>query len=894
MTGVRGPANAQSQRPDYLVASDAYSSAALPWADVPSESVGREAELASLCDAVESGRDTILVGAAGIGKTHLACVVAARLDDSHHVEHLVGAAAVRDLQFSTVAHLLDGIESFEAPALVRAVHRTLLQRAGGRPLLLVVDDIDQVDGGTAASLHHLLTDPEATVLATVRADRAAAVVDLWRTERAERRDIRPLTTPATVALAEVFLGGPVAAELADRVVMLAAGNPLFTRELVLGARASGAIELVDGTWHLRGPLTPSARLRDLIVHRVGHLDDASRRALEVTAVCEPVRIEVAEHIATPHDLEVVERGGLVTVDGRHRRPEIRVAHPLIGEVLRAELPESTTRSIKRQAAAVLLSGDDLEPTDQLRTAIWLLEAGAALDGRHALGAAQAAETLLVPQLTERLARMAAERGTDQHRAAVLLGRALRDLGRLDEAESILRQAIESASNDHQTAAAGVALAELQTFGRADATTAITQLRTTLATVEEPSDRALLIAQLMLAHGLVGQFQESLRLGKEVLDHSPVDDRTRVPVLMATTLAQSMVGDVELLAERLDEAEQMAVATRDRQPFAFDQIRLNQALASQALLVAGEAEQLCEDILAGDDGRPRGEPTLAGVWEQMLAMTTTMTGSVARGVEVARRARVLLADQDPLGMFGMSIGACALLEAMADTEPTTDGVRDDPRLDPLRARIWLVRGDAWRLARDGRSPEAGAQSVAIGREAIEGAHVAWGALALDDATQFGRVDEAAAILDQLESSSPLVRAVTGHARALRAQDGAGLDTVAERFWRGGTLLLACRTFADAARVHDDHGCAARAAYRAAVLAGRSHGLELPEGSTVESPLSPREMEIAGLAADGLSSRSVSELLVLSRRTVDNHLGAVYDKLAIDGRGALVALHHGGPP
>ena len=51
------------------------------------------------------------------------------------------------------------------------------------------------------------------------------------------------------------------------------------------------------------------------------------------------------------------------------------------------------------------------------------------------------------------------------------------------------------------------------------------------------------------------------------------------------------------------------------------------------------------------------------------------------------------------------------------------------------------------------------------------------------------------------------------------------------------------------------------------------------------LTAREREIANLAAAGLSSKEIASRLVVSARTVDNHLQRVYSKLGITGRDEL---------
>jgi DNA-binding NarL/FixJ family response regulator len=159
----------------------------------------------------------------------------------------------------------------------------------------------------------------------------------------------------------------------------------------------------------------------------------------------------------------------------------------------------------------------------------------------------------------------------------------------------------------------------------------------------------------------------------------------------------------------------------------------------------------------------------------------------------------------------------------------------------------------------------------------------------------RLRATGAVADELEMlaadlDGPLPGVMAAHARALTARDGAALDEVATRFEAFGSLLLAAEAAAQASAVHRSEGntLGARAsAARARAWAeecehARTPALGLLEAST---ELTRRELEIASLAATGLTSKAIAEQLVVSVRTVDNVLRAVYAKLGVSGRGEL---------
>ena len=59
------------------------------------------------------------------------------------------------------------------------------------------------------------------------------------------------------------------------------------------------------------------------------------------------------------------------------------------------------------------------------------------------------------------------------------------------------------------------------------------------------------------------------------------------------------------------------------------------------------------------------------------------------------------------------------------------------------------------------------------------------------------------------------------------------------------------------------------------------------STTQDLLTAQELQIARLAAEGLSNREIGERLFLSPRTISTHLYRIFPKLDITSRGQLAA-------
>jgi DNA-binding CsgD family transcriptional regulator len=69
---------------------------------------------------------------------------------------------------------------------------------------------------------------------------------------------------------------------------------------------------------------------------------------------------------------------------------------------------------------------------------------------------------------------------------------------------------------------------------------------------------------------------------------------------------------------------------------------------------------------------------------------------------------------------------------------------------------------------------------------------------------------------------------------------------------------------------------------------------PRTLDARDQLSPQELQIAQLAAEGLSNREIGQRLYLSHRTVGSHLYRLFPKLGITTRSELHAALDGGRP
>jgi ATP/maltotriose-dependent transcriptional regulator MalT len=213
--------------------------------------------------------------------------------------------------------------------------------------------------------------------------------------------------------------------------------------------------------------------------------------------------------------------------------------------------------------------------------------------------------------------------------------------------------------------------------------------------------------------------------------------------------------------------------------------------------------------------------------------------------------------------------------------------------PIRMMdVDIERGRAWFTWFRGEHARALEMLRAAGELGVEGGQFALAAGAFHDLARLGEPAEAVEQLERVGEhvDGELMPARVAYATALAKGDAAGLDAACDAFEALGGWLFAAEASNQASILYDREGLLRRAsasAQRARALTEHCEGARTPALETGTEPiaLTKRELEVATLAARGLSSREVAETLVVSTRTVENHLQRAYEKLGVSGRSEL---------
>ncbi len=859
--------------------------------------IGRRGDLETVAGAIRrtGSAGAVVTGPAGVGKTRLLdeCVRLAE-DAGYTTFRAVGSRVPSELPLGALLHLLPpdvGDDSSEL-ALVQAARRGLRERAAGRPALLCIDDAHLLDPSSLALVQQLALAREATVVLTVREPDPVPepISQLWRDGHAARVALAPLTVEQVDALLHRSLGAPVARATLHQITRLADGNALYLRELVTGAIDDGTLVLEDGSWRSTTSPVPSLRLRELVAGRLGTLGRADRTALELLALAGHLGAADLRVLAPDADLVGLEERGLLQVTADRRRVALTSAHPLHAEVLVADLGMLRANELRLRLADHLEGHGARRRDDPVRIAGWRLDAGAAAGDTILLRAARIARSAHDYEGTVRLATAAREVASGGAAAAHLEGDARYLLGDTTGAHATLREASAEATAGEDIVGIALSWADVRFWGLGDGAGAVEVLETAAARV--PAAAPLLAAKRASLTVFEGRPSEALVALSAI--PTQASERADVQMEMAAGLAHALAGRASVATVAADAAVEGSAVLRG--PAGLIHPVAHRATVALATLHTGRVEDATAVATAAIDQAAGDRLPFVTTWlALLLARTHSWAGDLDRAERWAADAvrAGTAAGQPALTRWARGLAATVAVWR-GDHAAARASLAAADAIDPGSAAVFeidVVRARAWLAGSEGRLEEA-----ATDLEGVAAAALAAGASGLalgpaSDLIRLGRPERALPLLTRAiaDVEGELAPLLSDQARATAAADDAALEQVAGRFEELGCLLLAAEAWATVANLTAGRSSrqAAAASARVAMLRARCGGANTPALVTgpAATPLTPREREIALLVAGGLPSKEVAERLVVSRRTVDNHLQRVFAKLGISRRADL---------
>ncbi|MEV5150256.1 AAA family ATPase [Streptomyces sp. NPDC052727] len=901
--------------------------------------VGRDAELRIIGRLLSAGGGAlVLAGEPGIGKTSLLSAAQRQAEQSGFtVLTVAGSEAsaevpfqglyqlfagsldrVADLPVAQSRALLTALGLRKGPApqpflVALATLDLLAEAAAEAPVLVCVDDLQWVDQPSADALafvaRRLGYDP-VVLLATSRthAGERPAPADL------ARLDLGRLTeSDAAALLRRVRADLDPAAR--GRILAGAEGNPLALVELSTAWPAAAPDALAQGSTAPSAGLTLTGRLERAFVGRLRDLPRTTRDAVLVAAV--DSGDELAEILAaasllngrrlTTDALEPAAGAGLIRFDDMR----VRFRHPLVRSgVLQAATPHRLRSA--HEALARLLTDDPYRATWHHALALDAPDevVAARLETNHLL-ALQRGSALTAIQMLERAAELSPD-PADAARRLLLAAEHGFGLGRAD----LVRRLLGTAARED--------LPELE--------------RARMTWLEEifedgvPGDPAPVLALCAVAERSASAGDVSLALNLLLgaalrcwWAEPGRDARSRV--VAVTRGLPGAEGDPRYVAA-------IAVADPIRQAA---EVRRLLVRAGQDAELTAEADNL---RLLGMAGHAVGETALAadyldraearlraqgrlGLLPHVLGMQVQVRLDVGDWLLAAQAAeeghRLAVDTGQPIWSAGTLVGDAKVAALRGDSGTAlrlADEVEEQllPKgIDDLLACAQLVRGIA--LLVEGRAEESYAALADLfdtsgpywnQRESFGGV----GFLA-DAAARVGRRAEAREILAGArrgwgDCPAALLQINLQYADAVLAEE----DEAQEAFqralaadlvrwpWPRARLDLAYGSWLRRRRRGTESRSPLRAALAVFEVIGarpwaesaraelRAAGQRPPAAPQRDvEQLTPQELQIARLAADGLSNRQIAEQLYLSPRTVGSHLYRIFPKLGITARAQL---------
>ncbi len=482
------------------------------------------------------------------------------------------------------------------------------------------------------------------------------------------------------------------------------------------------------------------------------------------------------------------------------------------------------------------------------------------------------------------------------RTCLLLGEALSQTGRWKEADIVLAEASACATDKQEKLAAVLARTANLAWSNTDPTQALAANDTARAQATDPAHRRTLQINEGFLRIAAGQPTHGLAL---------LEDLETEPTHLPDVCAWIRGALTKPIALALTGHTHQAAAWAERAHTTHRQLDDHTLLPHPAIqkiplaLALAEAGHLDDARSMGEDAYMRltDSSLMARTWTAVfLGRTHWLAGhpasarrwyaeaaALARSIDHAKALRPALA--------GLAASA-AVLGDLDAAETALDEHRTTPPVPGFLPAAEESLGHTWLLAARGHLAQARSALAEAARTARTAGHRASEALLLTDIARLGRARDVADRLTELAQTcdSPFTRSRARLVTALAENDPIRLLRLADEFEEQGADLLSAEAATTAATVWQRAGESRRATaatHRAAQAAARCQGARTPllAPADATAPLTPREREIALIAATRTTSKDIAEALHLSVRTVDNHLHHVYTKLGVTTRREL---------
>ncbi len=877
--------------------------------------------LDALRQAVEDGTSVSVVGLPGSGRSTLLAQLRDVADDrSWNVVSVpgLGAGSERPLESLALAGLLTGPVG-PSGAMATAVDSVLRAASGGRALFLL-DDVEALDDASAAVIATAVARRRASVVATVRPPFPG-------TGPVERvlagRDATVLWMPVLPfeevhRLTSELLGAQVHSDVAGRVYALSGGLPGLARSIVLEARRAGHLTKEPAGWASRRDLwTPALAVP--IGRLLAGLRDEEQDGLRILSVLGPTEVKTVRRLLPWSTVVALDDHGLVRFVEEEDRSLVVLFPPLLAEHLRHIGHDA------RGVRAVDAIGSMVDPG---RDDVALEFRRPVLGSPMRWSSSPESSAILGRILREREAtRLLVTRDTWRHqptsRNTVLY---LDSLVAEGAPAALISEVLdESRQEDGAEPSRYVEFvraweAGYQAFVLHEPARALTTLSRLAASAEEREASLFdAVAQhVRLVVGVAGvagvdeqpgdtRPEEGGRAGPP--ERGPAATPPRVaagtPVAPGGILAQ--VDDVVRLVrgESLLARGRVVDAWHEFSAASLPETSPRQDTASlvpQAQLLAGEVVAATDrSMRLLDEARgtlepgqiePQGYVVALGLFLQgrLTALREHLTSVFALSVPAPLRPTT-------------RVGLLTLASALSLLE------RNVPSAQSLVAQLESMQLEAAFTPLGRPAPFAVALALRSGQDARGVARTAWDQVAslADRGNVLAATFDAAILLDlwrddvrtervarlAVDAQGAVLPALGRYLQAAAAQS-------VEDLLRAVDELLACRLTTFAVRAHvaaigilRADGQSARVTEESARLRDRvsTTGEELDLLLAALKPteeLTPRELEVARLVADGLSNRDVAERLVVSERTVDNHVYRIFRKLGVGSRDEIAGL------